>query len=472
MAEIKWDKPPTKDSVGNIGDIYINTKTGRKYILENIYVFKSYDGTVTEYEWDLLPERSNNSEMDTSLISECIDNALKNVGVLPSGDTNITDITQYDRYMGFVTTSGTWSSINEKYQFVIVPVENPGATLTVTANTSQTFYMVGLRSYTEPVNGAYVDFSENQTWGSRLAVSKGNTKVYQIPDDIKYLICFVVYNTHDALPSEFLLTIPSSKGRLDIVEDTLNAIVNEGGVREHTINWLALGDSITEGHYSIINPDTGETEAHKSVDNCYCAWISKIKGYKLDNKGVGGSGWLKRGTTTAPKLNAREQIDALNEDGTYVLDFAKYDICTIMWGVNDWKGSQNLGTFEDGLNPETESVYGNMRYVIETILTRNPNIKLIVITPVNCRQDTSARPSYSSNNWGIGFDFGGHNLEDFYEAIKNVCEYYGVEMIDMLHNSVINRMNAETTLPDKVHPSLEAHKQMGIELAGKILYGG
>lgn len=41
----------------------------------------------------------------------------------------------------------------------------------------------------------------------------------------------------------------------------------------------------------------------------------------------------------------------------------------------------------------------------------------------------------------------------------------------MLHNSVINRINAETLLPDKVHPSLEAHRKMGLDLAGKILFG-
>jgi hypothetical protein len=51
------------------------------------------------------------------------------------------------------------------------------------------------------------------------------------------------------------------------------------------------------------------------------------------------------------------------------------------------------------------------------------------------------------------------------------CEYYGIEMIDMTHNSIINRINAETMLPDKVHPSLDAHRQMGLELSGKILYG-
>jgi lysophospholipase L1-like esterase len=397
---------------------------------------------------------------------------LENTGIIGKDGAEITDLTKYDKQYGFISTAGTWVNINEKYQFVAIPINATGATLSITANSNNQLFIAGLRSLPAFVANDVPDFSESSGWTSRLTVPKSSTKNYTIPDDVKYLVAFIIYNTHDCTPANFYLSIPYSKGRLDKLEDKVNNLTGNGSGNNIglTINYLALGDSITEGFYSVINEGLEDTESHRDAENNYCSWIARMKGFNLDNKGVGGSGWLKRGTTAAPKLNAREQIDATNEDGSYVLDFSKYDICTIMWGVNDWKGSQNLGSFDDGTNPETESVYGNMRYVIESILTRNPNIKLIIITPVNCRQDTSARPSSMDNNWGIGFEFNGHTLEDYYTAIKTVCEYYGIEMIDMLHNSVINRINAETLLPDKVHPSIEAHKQMGIELAGKILY--
>ncbi len=393
-------------------------------------------------------------------------NILESAGLIGREETTITYLSSYHPTWGYITNTGTWGNINEKYQFIVIPISNTGSTLSITANNSYAMYFAGLRSYTTPTDKSAVDFSEADGWTSRLTVPKSTTKQYNIPDDVKYLILFVVYNTSDCTPASFYLNIPYSKGRVDILEEKVDVLENG-----HGLKWLALGDSITEGYYSVLNENTEDTESHKSIDECYCAWIAKMKGFDLDNKGVGGSGWLKRGTAAAPKLNSREQIDAVNEDGTYVIDFTKYDICTIMWGVNDWKGSQNLGAFEDGINPETESVYGNMRYVIESILSRNPSIKLIIITPVNCRQDTSARPSSADNNWGIGFEFGGHTLDDYYDAIKEVCDYYGIEIIDMTHNSIINRINAETMLPDKVHPSLDAHRQMGLELSGKILYG-
>ena len=415
--------------------------------------------------------QTNSKKLSTKeYVDTKVADVLKNSGLIGNEGLVITDLSTYESTWGFITNTGSWSNINEKYQFIVIPVTNIGSVLTVTANSSTASYLAGLRSYSTPVSGVAVDFSTVEGWTARFTVPRGGTKNYNIPDDVKYLIVFTVYNTANSIPSGFQLTIPEAKGRLNILEEKVDDLENKTGLK-----WLALGDSITEGYYSIMEDGTEDTESHKSVDECYCAWIAKMKGFELDNQGVGGSGWLKRGTAAAPKLNAREQIDATNEDGSYVFDFTKYDLCTIMWGVNDWKGSQNFGTFEDGINPTTESVIGNMRYVIETILTRNPAIKLILITPVNCCQDTSGRSSSADNNWGIGFTFGsGDNaktLQDYYDAIKQVCEYYGVEMIDMLHSSVINRITARTMLPDKVHPSLEAHRQIGLELAGRILYG-
>jgi lysophospholipase L1-like esterase len=51
-----------------------------------------------------------------------------------------------------------------------------------------------------------------------------------------------------------------------------------------------------------------------------------------------------------------------------------------------------------------------------------------------------------------------------------VCEWYGIEYIDMTHNSVVNRQNIEDLLIDKVHPSEACHKAMALELAKKIMY--
>lgn len=380
-------------------------------------------------------------------------------------ETNYTDLSAFESYNGFISTSGAWNNINDKYLYTVIPVVGENSILTMTGIDSTIIYYAGVRSYSGAINGEMLDYSEAEGWTSRRVLQKNTSISLVLPIDVKYIIITTFQNNVDTTPINFSLTSEAGGGKVNNLDMRVSNLEKIG------VNYIALGDSITEGFYSVLGEDTEDTEVNRAGENSYVSTLSKLKGFNLTNKGVGGSGWLKRGTTAAPKLNAREQIDATNEDGSFVIDFTQYDLCTLCWGVNDWKGKENLGTFEDGLNPETESVCANIRYCIETILQRNPNIKLIVISPVNCRMDTSSNPSTADNNWGIGYSFNEKTLKDFYDAIKNICDYYGIEFVDMLYTSVINRVNAETLLPDKVHPSLEAHKLMGKELAGKIKYG-
>ena len=372
---------------------------------------------------------------------------------------NVTDISSLETHNGFCLSTGTWGNINDSYQYVLIPVFGNQITLNMVGCESKEIYYAGLRSYSEPVNKAALDFSEDDAWSGRRTLPKGSTINTTVPEDVKYLLVSVLSNNIPSYPTSFSLTASIGGGKVNNLMDRVSALEKIG------VKYIALGDSITEGIYS---DDTGSYRAH---ENSYVSVLARLKGYDVTNKGVGGSGWLKRGTTLSPKLNAREQIDAKNEDGSYTIDFTQYDLCTLCWGVNDWKGNENLGSFEDGLNPEVESVYANIRYCIETIMQRNPNLKLIVISPVNSRRGVSSNPQTAEHNWGIGYEFNGKTLADFYNAIKEVCEYYGIEFVDMLYTSVINRLNIETLLPDEVHPSLEAHILMGKELAGKIKYG-
>ena len=354
---------------------------------------------------------------------------------------NRDDLTGLTQHQGNLSSTKTWNNINAKYTHVVVPVVG-GMEIEVGAQSSVAAYFAVLRSYSTPVNGAAVDYSTATGWDNFITVASNNTFSNVLPDDAKYVVVMVLRNNKDYSPATFSVTYNAAE----------------------KIKWLAMGDSITEGFYSVTNEGTEDTENHLSKSKCYAQVCATYKGFSLDNKGVGGSGWVKRGTAGAPKPNVRDQLDA------ETIDFTKYDVVTAMFGVNDWKGSQNLGAFSDGTNPETESVYGNMRYFVETVQAANPAIKIILITPVNCRQDTQAVPSTAENNWGIGYAFDGKTLEDYYTAIKTVCEYYDIQMVDMLHDSIINRVNAVAMLPDKVHPSLAAHRQMGIGLAGKLLY--
>lgn len=236
-----------------------------------------------------------------------------------------------------------------------------------------------------------------------------------------------------------------------------------------SIKWCAMGDSITQGYWSsyLTIADDYSTETEEITSNSYYSktgnlgWVShvaKLNNYELTNEGIGGSGWLFDRPDN-PVLNAKQLVDSGN------IDFAQFDLVTLAYGVNDWKGNSVLGAITDDKN-SGNSIYANMKYVIEKINEINPKCKIIVISPFNCRPYGDFETNYAL---GYSFDNNG-TLADIFEAEKEVCQYYGIEFIDMTYSSIINRCNMQTLLPDSVHPSKSAHKILGRELSKKINY--
>ena len=239
-----------------------------------------------------------------------------------------------------------------------------------------------------------------------------------------------------------------------------NTTINQNDGQDDTptkapIKWCAMGDSITEGWYSFYNA-AGEAKSQVKPALGWASQVAAMNGYDLTNKAIGGSGYICTRTASSPVLNGKQVADATN--------FAKFDLVTLAFGVNDWKYNCALGSMNDDVNAGT-SMYSNMRYIIEKILTDNPTCKIIVITPINCM----LRGTYETN-WGLGYAYSNAGtLEDVFDAMVEVCEWYGIEYIDMTHNSVVNKDNISHVLIDKVHPSEECHTAMAQELAKKIV---
>lgn len=220
------------------------------------------------------------------------------------------------------------------------------------------------------------------------------------------------------------------------------------------LRWCALGDSITEGYISLINEQGEKTYAKEEQEG----WVTKLaakKGWELTNKAIGGTGYIRS--------HANAGDAAWNT--VQSIDFTQFDFVTLAYGVNDWKYNQVLGAFDDDYTTPT-SIYGAMRKTLETIIASNPLCKIFVITPINCSVGGT-----EAANWGIGYKYSNNGtLEDIFNAIKTVCDYYGIEMIDMTHTSVVNRKNIKTCLLDNVHPTAETHTVMARELGARILF--
>lgn len=243
--------------------------------------------------------------------------------------------------------------------------------------------------------------------------------------------------------------------------DTATRYIREYGTKgdwvyktgKPNFQWYALGDSITQGYYS-----TGKNAMAITTEN-WVKFAAQRMGCTVTNYGIGGSGYMDNVHATDHK-NAKEKVADI--------DFAGADLVTLAYGVNDWKYGYPLGSMADDVAGGT-SVIANMRYVIEKIISDNPNCKIIVITPLNCRGYDYDYGS-EATNYGLGYVIpeNGKTLQDFFNGIKEVCEYYGIEMIDLTHNSVVNRKSIVSLLKDGVHPSLECHKALGHELGKKI----
>lgn len=286
----------------------------------------------------------------------------------------------------------------------------------------------------------------------------------------------------------------------------------QGGLR-----WFALGDSITEGWTSAVDAsaDSGYRQfLNSNADQRWVNIVAQMNGYELSNFGIGGTGYMR---CKENAMNARQLADTL--------DFAQCHFVTLAYGVNDWKYAVNIGTAED--IPQTlfaaydghnelklaentptyitvykngtlleegkdyvvgngyltlmedsekgdildiynaeESMVTNMSYVIKKILRDNPLCKIFVITPINCK----SLGSYDTN-WGIhykGSASNGLGLEEIFALQNAVCEYHGIELIDMTHSSIVNRENIRSLLADSVHPTVEGHRLMARELSAKI----
>ncbi len=217
--------------------------------------------------------------------------------------------------------------------------------------------------------------------------------------------------------------------------------------------WYAIGDSITYGLYST----SASAYYQPVVGQRWVDYVAKYNGYELTNLGVSGSGFVS-GTTFRTIVDRN--------------DFSKVDLVTIMLGINDWKNEaavNKVGTMDDDISTGG-TIVSELRYGLEKIIAQNPYCKIILITPINAKIGSRGT---EATNWAYGFTgtiTPCGSLKNFNDKLKEVCEYYGIQVIDMTNSSVINRKSITTVLPDGIHPNLECYKALGTELARRITF--
>ena len=240
-----------------------------------------------------------------------------------------------------------------------------------------------------------------------------------------------------------------------------------------------MGDSITQGVYSYWhNGEHAETDRYNGFDIINMGDVAEATAYhgihyyfglfsgaEMVNLGKRGTGWVAdtRGLGTAPVVANR-------------YNFAGTDFVALCFGVNDYIQGKAIG---DITTKVAGTVIGNMCTTIEKILTDNPLCKVVVYSPYNTWGQVSYGGDYTSNvlygtestNYALGHTISGHTLQDIIDAEEAVCDYYGIQCVNLSKSNVVNRFTIKNILVDGLHPTKESYIKLAAEIYGKGNFG-
>ena len=209
-----------------------------------------------------------------------------------------------------------------------------------------------------------------------------------------------------------------------------------------TIAWL--GDSIVHGSDfdDIVAQEMGMTLVDMGEDGATIAYNSS-------------------GTRQNIELN---ELDTLISNGTAV------DIIAISAGSNDYQYTYtNFGSLSllENNNYNNTTFYGALAKLCDKLIANYPQKIIFFTTPIK-----RAQPFTGSSDDTTPFSKNGNDktLMDYCDAIKEVCGYYSIPVLDLNRESLLNpHIAAQQNLfvdNDKTHPNNAGRKIMARRVSG------
>ena len=204
-----------------------------------------------------------------------------------------------------------------------------------------------------------------------------------------------------------------------------------------------LGDSITEG-VGVTAVENRYTEVFKAISEC-----------EIFVDGIGGS-------RIAPQKDADMSIRQNKHFSSRVPDLPDdADYIVVFGGTNDFgHGNVPLGAFDDKTE---DTFYGAMHVLCQSLLQKYPCATIIFMTPLH--RLTENNPI---NEIGLPRKL----LIDYVDAIKKVCAYYSLPVLDLYSVSGMQpsvEIIRQTYMPDGLHPSNAGAKRIAERLKQFIL---
>lgn len=210
-----------------------------------------------------------------------------------------------------------------------------------------------------------------------------------------------------------------------------------------------LGDSITEG--------VGAGFSHK-FSTVFCEITNAIE----FNYGISGTRLARQ---TIPSANPRYDLCFLDRVEEMLQE---PDIVVVFGGTNDFgHGDAPFGDFD---STSEFTFYGALHSLIKRLIKRYPTALILFMTPLHRVSENCIRTDNVTLD-GVEYTGSRPPLKDFVYAIKEVCEYYSVPVLDLYSSSGIQPavdIQKELFMPDGLHPSPLGAEKIAKRLAAFI----
>lgn len=222
------------------------------------------------------------------------------------------------------------------------------------------------------------------------------------------------------------LPLPTGLANQKLVFDGENWSFYPNALRFLGMSWYTIGDSITNNvkYQPLVMPLTG---------------ISSFV-----NGGVAGDSsvaWATGGTFSSSAC-------------------ASAGLISIFIGSNDYGGNTALGTIADAST--VASTYGALKWIVNAVLTANPNAQVIFITPLqrgNFAGQTAIFPAPNTL---------GNTLNQYVQAVKDVANLFAIPVLDLFNISGINSYTIPIYTNDNLHPNDAGNSVISYKMASFI----
>lgn len=212
------------------------------------------------------------------------------------------------------------------------------------------------------------------------------------------------------------------------VKAAIEALAAAIGTTTHPLKgkrYLALGDSITDERY---DPSRKYTTVIKEQFDCS----------SYQNLGQSGATMGLRTDISNPNCftNTGYFFNYLSPS------YQNFDFCTLLFGFNDCQFNVPVGTINDTV---TTTFYGAYQTVLDYMLSQNPGLCIILMTP------------FRGFIEGVTFST---PLSDYVAAVKAIGAKYHLQVIDLYAGSGLNpasSTNKNLFFVDTVHPNAVGH---------------